>query len=100
MATVYILFSKKLTKYYVGSCLRLNERIAEHENNKYGDSYTAKANDWELYYNLDDLEYQQAREIEKHIKRMKSKKYIENLKKYKEISLKLIDLYKNGSESI
>ncbi len=94
MATLYILFSEKLYKYYIGSCLNLEERIAEHKRKEYSDSFTSKAEDWALYYWIDGLDYHQARKIENHIKKMKSKQYIENLKNYKEISLKLVDLYK------
>jgi putative endonuclease len=38
---------------------------------------------------IENLEYQQSRKIEKHIKRMKSKTFIENLKKYPELIEKL-----------
>jgi putative endonuclease len=41
-----------------------------------------------------DLEYMQARKIENHIKRMKSKKYIKDLKSYSELSEKLFNQYK------
>jgi len=97
MATVYILFSKKLDRYYVGSCLNFDERIAEHNSKEYQNSYTGKADDWELYYKLDNLGYRQAREIENHVKKMKSRNYIQNLKKYSEISIKLLSLYKNDT---
>ena len=30
MATFYILFSKSIDRYYVGSCLDLEKRISEH----------------------------------------------------------------------
>ena len=94
MATLYILYSKKLLKYYIGSCLDIDERLSQHLNNTYSDSFTSKANDWELFFSLVDLHYAQARAIEKHIKGMKSRTYIENLKKYKEISIKLIEKYR------
>ena len=95
MASVYILYSKNLDCCYTGSCLSLNDRLVEHEAKAYTNSFTAKTDDWELFYSIDNLPYQLARAIEKHIKRMKSKKYIENLKKYDEISIKLIALYEN-----
>ena len=94
MAAVYILFSAKLNKYYVGSCIEISERIADHLTKKYSDSYTSKANDWLLFYSIVNLEYKQARDIENHIKKMKSKTYIENLKKFEDISRKLIEQYK------
>jgi hypothetical protein len=30
MATFYILFSKSIDRYYIGSCLDLEKRISEH----------------------------------------------------------------------
>ncbi len=94
MAAVYILYSEKVNKYYVGSCRDISERISEHLSGKYIDRFTAKVKDWILYYSLNNLGYSQARFIEDHIKRMKSRRYIENLKKYVEVSKKLIELYK------
>lgn len=68
MAFVYILYSAKLKKYYVGSCINLDERLRDHLKKKFADSYTAKANDWDLFYSIINLEYNQARKIEQHIK--------------------------------
>jgi len=54
----------------------------------------ANAPDMDTYnFFIDNLEYLQARKIEAHIKRMKSRKFIENLKKYPEIQERLIKLY-------
>ena len=55
--------------------------------------YTAKADDWVLYYVIECQSIEQARKIEKHIKKMKSKKYIENLKRYPEITQRLLKKY-------
>lgn len=93
MAYLYILYSKKIDKYYVGSCYNLKHRLSEHQNKQYTDSYTSRANDWILFYCIENLQYLQARLIQKHIKKMKSRKYIENLKKYEDISVRLINLY-------
>ena len=93
MASVYILYSKQLDSFYVGSCADLNQRLIEHRDKKYKNSYTAKADDWELFFSLNDLGYEAAREIEKHIKKMKSRKYVNDLKNYPDISSKLIELY-------
>jgi putative endonuclease len=91
IAVVYILYSKKLCKYYIGSCKDLETRLFEHKSKKFKDSFTSKAEDWELYYVIENLEYKVAREIENQIKKMKSKKYIEDLKKYPEMSKRLVD---------
>ncbi len=93
MAFVYILYSKSLNKFYIGSCLELDERLNEHLNKQFVDSFTAKTDDWDLFYSIGELEYKQARNIELHIKKMKSSVYIENLKKFDDISKKLRNLY-------
>ena len=94
MAAVYILYSEQIGQFYIGSCKNLAGRISEHNNNKFARSFTRRANDWKLYYSMEDLTSKQAKQIENHIKRMKSKKYILNLKKYSEIGEKLYDKYK------
>ena len=94
MASTYIIFSESINKYYIGSCLDFEDRITEHRQGKYINSFTKRADDWIEYIVIDDLEYQQARKIENHIKKMKSSIYIENLKKYSEMRTKLIEKYK------
>ena len=94
MAYVYILFSKKINAFYIGSCKDLKERLKQHNDHSFNKSFTKRANDWIVFYSIDNIEYQTARKIEKHIKNMKSRKYIINLIKYPEITLKLMDKYK------
>ena len=94
MASIYILFSKTLNRFYVGSCANLDLRLDQHLNKIFASSFTVKANDWELYLSIDNLSYKQARSIEIHIKKMKSIIYIKNLNKYPEMILKLVEDYK------
>ena len=94
MAAVYILFSKKLNRYYTGSCNDLQQRLEAHTNKTFKEAYTINSDDWNLYFSCDGLDYKQAREIETHIKKMKSKIYIENIQKYPEIIKRLIEKYK------
>ena len=89
MASVYILFSQKLDRFYIGSCNDLSYRIGQHLNKEFTNSFTAKANDWELYFFIDNLAHQQSRLIERHIKNMKSRQYITNIKMHPEIIDKL-----------
>ena len=93
MATVYILESKSKGSYYIGSCKELTTRLEQHESGIFKTSFTSTHKDWLVYYKMDDLGYEQSRKIESHIKRMKSRKYIENLKKYPEIMTKLKSKY-------
>jgi putative endonuclease len=77
--TVYILHSIALDKYYVGQTINLAERIELHESKYFKNSFTTKANDWKLVgaFHCDSRE--EALFIEKQIKQMKSRIYIEKL---------------------
>ncbi len=96
MAFVYILFSDQLNRFYIGSCKDLSARIIQHINQEFKKSFTSKARDWGLYISIEGLEYEQARQIELYIKKMKSKKHIQNLKKYPGLIEKLKRNYSNG----
>ncbi|PZE18405.1 GIY-YIG nuclease family protein [Putridiphycobacter roseus] len=80
MATVYILHSTNIDKFYIGSCICLIERLKDHKSNTFKTAFTHRANDWVVFLQIDNLHYNQARKIENNIKSMKSKKYINNLK--------------------
>jgi putative endonuclease len=62
-------------------------------NKEFAKSFTTGAEDWEIYLSIDELSYQQARSIELHLKKMKSKTYIQNLIKYPEIIERLKSKY-------
>jgi putative endonuclease len=85
MASVYILHSQKLNKFYTGSCKDVSYRIDQHINKEFAKAFTVNADDWMLFFFRDDLGYKQARLIERHIKNMKTKAYIQNLKNYPEL---------------
>ena len=93
MATVYILYSESIDKFYTGSCKILSERLAAHRNNKFSRSFTRRASDWKLFFQIDNLTYRQGRKIESHIKRMKSKIYIKNLIIHAKVSEELVLQY-------
>ena len=89
MFFVYIIFSAKTDSFYVGQTDDLPNRIIEHNTKAYQHASTAKANDWELFHSIECKSRAQAIAIEKHIKRMKNKKYYQSLKTYPEIEAKL-----------
>ena len=93
MNFVYILYSESLKKYYIGEASNIEERIAQHNSGFYNTAFTKQISDWVLYHSIDCKDRVQARKIETHIKKMKSKAYIQNLKKYSEISEKLKNKY-------
>ena len=63
MAAVYILYSRSIDKYYIGSCVNVEERLKEHVLDRYNNSFTSRANDWHLFYCIMDLEFSVARKI-------------------------------------
>ncbi len=93
MASVYLLHSVKLNRFYIGSCDDLSFRIEQHLNKEFLGGFTAKVDDWKLFYFKDGLTYIQARNIETHLKKMRNKTYYINLKKYPNIMEKLIEKY-------
>jgi putative endonuclease len=93
LAAVYILYSKKLGRFYTGSCLDFQFRFEDHLHKPYRRSFTSNSDDWQLFLLLENLSYHQARSIEKHIKKMKSKIYIQNLVKYSDLIVKLKKRY-------
>jgi len=74
MATVYILHSLTINQYYIGSCLDLTQRLAEHLSKKNSAAFAKRANDWKVFLTIENLEYAHARKLERHIKKMKSRK--------------------------
>jgi len=89
MAVVYILYSESADRFYTGSCADLEERLRQHKEKLFPESYTRQAEDWALYFSIDDLEYTQARKIEAHIKSMRNRCFFQNLKNYPELVEKL-----------
>ncbi len=94
MASVYILHSKSAGEFYTGSSKDAEQRYDYHVIKEFPTSYTAKYDDWELYFKIDNLEIDTAKKIEVHIKRMKSQVYIRNLAKYPEMVEKLMARYR------
>ncbi|GAB2765526.1 GIY-YIG nuclease family protein [Salinimicrobium soli] len=97
MAQVYVIYSPSIDSYYIGSCSDFDERLKQHLNGEYTLAFTKKAADWQEYILFDNLSYSQARQMEVHIKKMKSRKYLVNLKQYEEMRLKLLEKF--GADS-
>ena len=73
----YILYSKKLDRYYVGHTNNLDRRLFEH--NSYQSSSTKIGVPWEVLYCKEFSTNSEANKFELKIKAMKSRKFIENL---------------------
>ena len=92
----YILYSKSINRYYVGYTSDIEERIKLHNTGHFGGkSFTHKASDWEIFLLIACDSIEKAVFFESTIKRMKSRKYIENLKKYPEMVEKILNEFHN-----
>ncbi len=90
---VYILFSASANRFYIGQTCDLKERLKQHNSSFYLGASTKGITDWEIYWFLECDSRQQALQLESHIKKMRNRTYYSNLKKYPEISLKLLKKY-------
>jgi putative endonuclease len=77
MAFMYILYSQKLDKYYIGACINLQRRLYEH--NIGHSKFTKTGIPWVEKYKEDFIDLPSAKKRELEIKRMKSRLYIEKL---------------------
>ena len=64
-------------------------RLERHNSKYYDSKWTSKGIPWILYLEIPCDSIQLARTLEAHIKKMKSKIYIQNLVKYPEMVIKL-----------
>nr|WP_287938192.1 GIY-YIG nuclease family protein [Algoriphagus sp.] len=76
MYYVYILFSSKTNKFYIGSTDNLNSRL-NHHNSGATPSTKSGAPFWEIKYHEIHPDRSEALKRELEIKKKKSKRYIE-----------------------
>jgi putative endonuclease len=77
MPCIYILYSEKLNKYYIGACIDIERRLYEH--NIGHSKFTSIGVPWLMKYTEEFETMQEAKKKELYIKKMKSRKYIEGL---------------------
>ena len=76
---IYILYSQKLNRFYIGTTDNPENRLIEHNSIKYEDAFTVKGIPWELILVHPCKSSKNAYSIEKFIKRMKSKVFIQKI---------------------
>jgi len=77
MFYIYIIYSKSIDKYYVGSCHDIDKRLQDHLNSR--SKFTKVAKDWELKYTETFSTRSEVCQRETQIKKMKSRIYIQKL---------------------
>ena len=84
---VYILKSNKKNKFYVGSTSDIARRLKQHENGHTQTTRNMGKLDLVLVQEYNDLET--ARKIERKIKKLKSKNYIQKMVQEGKIKMKI-----------
>ena len=93
MGFVYIIRSTKDGSFYIGKTADPEKRLQWHNNLDLNTGVTRIKAPWEYFFVLQVDDMKVAGKIENHIKRMKGRTYILNLKKYPELGLRLIEKY-------
>ena len=78
MYWVYILYSTKIDKYYIGSTSNLNNRLEFH-NSEYNKIWSKRGKPWEMVFSHKFATSTEAIKTEKFIKRQKSRTFISKL---------------------
>jgi putative endonuclease len=76
---VYIIYSKKLNKFYIGKSENFTQRLVIHNSDE-NEKWSKSGRPWEPYLVINCKHFKQAGSIERYIKAQKSKKYIIQLK--------------------
>jgi putative endonuclease len=99
MHYVYIIYSPTFKKYYVGETVNPIERTEQHKRGFYKSASTTFTNDWVLKLSLKITSRAEALVIEKYIKSMKSKAFLQNLienpaylSRFKEIAMEKLNI--------
>ena len=72
---IYIIYSEKNSKYYIGCCGDLEVRLAQHNGGR--NISTKSGIPWKLMYTETFDSFTEARRREAEIKKKKSRKYLE-----------------------
>ncbi len=78
MHYVYIIYSKKLNRFYAGETSNIEDRLKGHVSNK--NKYTGKAKDWVLVWSTELPERRSALALEKKIKHRGIRRFLEDSK--------------------
>ena len=77
MPYVYILKSKKDDRYYIGSCIDLNKRLDHHK--KGWTATTKRFGNIQMVFSQKYNTLSEARKIERKLKKLKRKDYLEKI---------------------
>ncbi|MBS1653452.1 MAG: GIY-YIG nuclease family protein [Bacteroidetes bacterium] len=79
MHFVYIIYSPSHNRFYTGETVNPHERVVQHNSGFYSGSSTSFTQDWELKLVLSVPDRAAGLKVERYIKAMKSKTFVQNL---------------------
>ncbi len=82
---LYILYSSSVDKFYVGETTDVTFRLNLHNTHEFNASFTKIATDWEIKLTFENSEKSNILFLEKFIKKMKSKVFIQKIVENPEI---------------
>jgi putative endonuclease len=91
MHYLYIIYSISIDRFYIGESADVDFRLGLHQNHNFKKAFTKDASDWELALSKSCTSKEEAIYLEKFIKRMKNRKFIEKIIKRPEILDELIE---------
>lgn len=79
MHWVYAIYNRKHQKLYIGETDDLEERLRAHNDHRFRTSYTARFDgSWELVYNEQATNRQEARKRERQLKSFRGREFIKS----------------------
>ena len=91
MYYLYILYSESIDKYYVGETPDIDVRLSQHNHHHFKTNFTKAASDWKIVLKFECKNREEALFLEKFIKKMKSRVFVQKVISNQEI---LSDLLK------
>lgn len=78
--SIYILYSEKANRYYIGQTSDLNKRVYDHNHPVVNSKYTAKYIPWEMCFSAYVSEERgDAIRVERFIKKQKSRMFLQDI---------------------
>ncbi len=79
MHFLYIIYSKQSHRFYIGETQNVEKRVLMHNQHVFKKAYTTSAEDWQLKLSFECESKEEASYLERFIKRMKSRVFIEKI---------------------
>jgi len=79
MHFLYIIYSKQSNRFYIGETQNVQKRVLMHNQHAFKNAFTTSAKDWQLELSFECESKEEAFCLERFIKRMKSRVFIEKI---------------------